>query len=264
MVRTLALQDSITPRNFIRDGETLASASGFFELGFFSLGSPNIIWCKKSPSTAFWVANRDAPINNDSGKGISRLNDHGVLLLLDATDNAVWSSNYSSSRAYNPFAQLLDSGNIVVKNGRGSGSNGNLDQLSWQSFDHPCDTLMPGMKLGWSQQRGLDKFLSSWKSSDDPGGGDYIIKIDGKGYPQAIVLKGSEAKVRAGSWNGFYCTGFPSHNVDPLPTDEFVSNEIEVSYKYELTNNSIFHRYTVTPSGICQRFGWAIKQAAGR
>lgn len=264
--RSLASQDSITPRNLIRDGETLVSASGFFELGFFGPGSPNArylgIWYKKSPSTVFWVANRDTPLNNNRGKGVLQLNDEGVLLLLDATNNTVWFSNNSSIRAYNPFAQLLDSGNLVVKNGRGSGSNGNLDRFLWQSFDHPCDILMPGMKLGWSQQTGLDRFLTSWKSSDDPGRGDYVIKIDRKGYPQCVELKGSEVKVRVGSWNGFSFTGFPNHNVDPAITYEFVLNETEVYYKFELINNSIFSRYTVTSSGIGQRFDWVIKTSS--
>lgn len=85
-----------------------------------------------------------------------------------------------------------------MKNGYGSGNISSLDQVLWQSFDHPCDTIMPGMKLGWDKERGLDRFLSSWKSSDDPGRGDYAIKIDRRGYPQSFQLKGSKVTVRAG------------------------------------------------------------------
>ncbi|KAI9075613.1 hypothetical protein K1719_042413 [Acacia pycnantha] len=185
LIKPLTSRDIITPGNLLRENETLVSASGFFELGFFSPGPPNArylgAWYKKSPSTIFWVANRDKPLN-ESEKGVLEFDDRGFLSLLDSTNNnTVWSSNYSSTRnrAYDPFAQLLDSGNLVVKIGYGSDNSGNLEQLLWQSFDHPCDTLMPGMKLGWDQETGLDRFVSSWKSSDDPGIGqvfDWVIQ----------------------------------------------------------------------------------------
>ncbi|KAI9086039.1 hypothetical protein K1719_032116 [Acacia pycnantha] len=259
-IKPTASRDNINPGNFLRDGETLVSASGFFELGFFSPGSPNArylgAWYKKSPSTIFWVANRDTPLN-ESEKGFLQLDERGILSLLDSTNNStVWSSNYSSTRnrAYNPFAQLLDSGNLVVKNGHGSG---NWDQILWQSFDHPCDTLMPGMKLGWSQETGLDKFLSSWKSSDDPGRGDYVIKIDRRGYPQAVELKGSELKVRAGSWNGFSFTGFPNHNTDPVVAAEFLLNEKESGRSSELAvedDNTVWLVLNTGPPDQCDSY----------
>ncbi|KAI9075621.1 hypothetical protein K1719_042421 [Acacia pycnantha] len=270
-INTITSRDTITPGNLLRDGETLVSSSGFFELGFFSRGSSNArylgAWYKKSPSTIFWVANRDKPLNNGRRNGVLQLNDRGVLLLLDATNNnTVWSSNYSSTRnrAYNPFAQLLDSGNLVVKNGYGSGNSRNLDQLLWQSFDHPCDTIMPGMKVGWDRETGLDRFVSSWKSLDDPGRGDYVIKIDRRGYPQSVQMNGSKVMVRAGSWNGFTFTGFPNHYQNPVMNAEFVLNEKEVYYKFDLMINSVFSRIIVTPSGTGQIFYWEIQTSSWR
>ncbi|KAK4255712.1 hypothetical protein QN277_008676 [Acacia crassicarpa] len=268
-IKPFTSQDIIAPGNLLRDGETLVSSSGFFELGFFSPGSSNGrylgAWYKKSPSTIFWVANRDKPLNNGRRNGVLELNDQGVLLLLDSTNNnTVWSSNYSSTRnrAYNPFAQLLDSGNLVVENGYGSSNGGNLDQLLWQSFDHPCDTIMPGMKLGWDQETGLDRFVSSWKSSDNPGRGDYVVKIDRRGYPQSVQLKGSKLMVRAGSWNGFAFTGFSNHNPNPVINAEFVLNEKEVYYKFDLMNNSVFSRFIMNPSGTGQIFYWEIQTSS--
>ncbi|KAK4255709.1 hypothetical protein QN277_008673 [Acacia crassicarpa] len=261
-IESLTSQDTITQGNFIRDGETLVSSNGFFELGFFSPGSPTLrylgIWYRKSPSTVFWVANRNISINNDNGKGLLRLNDQGVLLLLDAKNNTMWSSDNSSTttriKANNPFAQLLDTGNLVVKNDA-------LDPV-WQSFDYPCDTLMPGMKLGWDQETGLDKVLSSWKSSDDPSQGDYINKIDRKGYPQYFQLRGSKVMYRAGSWNGKTFTGLPNPNPDPLVTSDFVVNEKEVYFTSELRNNSIFSRFVLLSSGVAQRFDWVIQTSS--
>ncbi|KAK4256317.1 hypothetical protein QN277_009198 [Acacia crassicarpa] len=261
-VESLTSRDTITEGNFIRDGETLVSSNRFFELGFFSPGSSTLrylgIWYRESPSTVFWVANRNTSINNVNGKGLLRLNDQGVLLLLDAKNNTMWSSDNSSTttriKAYNPFAQLLDSGNLVVKNDA-------FDRL-WQSFDYPCDTLMPGMKLGWDQETGLDKVLSSWKSSYDPGQGDYIYKIDRKGYPQLFALRSSKVMFRPGSWNGITLTWLPNHNPNPIFTTEFVVNEKEVYFTSELRNNSIFSRFAVNPSGIGQRFDWVIQTSS--
>ncbi|KAI9075605.1 hypothetical protein K1719_042405 [Acacia pycnantha] len=261
-IESLTSQDTITQGNFIRDGETLVSSNGVFELGFFSPGSSNLrylgIWYRKSPSTVFWVANRNTSINNDNGKGLLRLNNQGVLLLLDAKNNTMWSSDNSSPstriKAYNTFAQLLDSGNLVVKNDA-------LDQL-WQSFDYPCDTLMPGMKLGWDQETGLDRFLSSWKSSDDPGRGDYAIKIARRGYPQIFQLKGSMVMVRGGSWNGFSFTTFANHFAEHVINPEFVVNEKQVYYKFDLINNSVFSRYVMSSSGIGERFDWVIQTSS--
>ncbi|MED6142617.1 hypothetical protein PIB30_115488, partial [Stylosanthes scabra] len=83
---------------------------------------------------------------------------------------------------WNPIAQLLESGNLVVKDGH------NSDHFLWQSFDYPRDTLVPGMKLGWDLVTGLERTLTSSKSIDDPGGGDYTLRIDLHGYPQVFLM----------------------------------------------------------------------------
>ncbi|KAI9075630.1 hypothetical protein K1719_042430 [Acacia pycnantha] len=131
-----------------------------------------------------------------------------------------------------------------------SDNSGNLEQILWQSSDHPCDTLMPGMKLGWDRETGLDRFASSWKSSDDPGRGDYAIKIDRRGYQQSFQLKGSKVMVRGGSWNGFSFTRSANHILNPVINVEFVMNEKGVYYKFDLINNSVFSIYVMNPSGI--------------
>ena len=118
--RIISSSDSMTPSQSIQDGETLVSAGGTFELGFFSTENSRNrylgVWYKDmSPLTVVWVANREKPLNNTSG--VLHVNDHGVLILLNARKNTVWSSE-TSRTAENPIAQLLDSGNLVVKNGR--------------------------------------------------------------------------------------------------------------------------------------------------
>ena len=60
-----------------------------------------------------------------------------------------------------PIAQLLDSGNLVVR-------DDSIEDYLWQSFDYPTDTALPRMKLGIDLKIGFRGFLRSWKSRNDP------------------------------------------------------------------------------------------------
>ena len=151
--RLSATIDTIIPSHSIRDGETLVSAGGTFELGFFSPGNSKGrylgIWYRISTDTVVWVANRETPIANRSG--VLKVTNEGDIVLFNNTNSTVWSSNTSRAAA-SPVVKLLDSGNLVVKDGNDNG----LENLLWQSFDYPCDTLMPGMKLGKNFVTGRD------------------------------------------------------------------------------------------------------------
>ena len=223
--------DTITLGQSIRDGETLVSADQRFELGFFCPGTSSSrylgIWYKKvAPKTVVWVANRDTPISDPSG--ILNINARGILVLLNSTNDTVWSSN-ASRTPQNPVAVLLGSGNLVVKDG----NDNNPDNFLWQSFDHPGDTLLPGMKLGKNLVTGLEWFYTSWKSTDDPSRSDFTMLIDPQGYPQLFLKMGPVIVYRAGSWNGVQWTGSPQLKPNPLYTYNFVSNEKEVFYTYD-------------------------------
>ncbi|KAF2310118.1 hypothetical protein GH714_006598 [Hevea brasiliensis] len=115
---------------------------------------------------------------------------------LNRTNGVIWSSNKTRT-ARNPIAQLLDSGNFVVKDE----NDANPENYLWHSFDYPGDTNLPGMKLGRNLVTGLDWTLSSWKNLDDPARGDYTAGIDPHGYPQLLYKKGNKITFRAGSWN---------------------------------------------------------------
>ncbi|XVF70442.1 hypothetical protein PTKIN_Ptkin11bG0162300 [Pterospermum kingtungense] len=105
----------IAPAQSIADGETLVSSSQSFEVGFFSPGNSRNrflgIWYKSTFRDVVWVANRNSPIA-DFG-GVLTVNSAGNLILLDGTNNTVWSSTVFRE-AESPEAQLLDSGNFVT------------------------------------------------------------------------------------------------------------------------------------------------------
>ncbi|PQM39815.1 uncharacterized protein Pyn_35030 [Prunus yedoensis var. nudiflora] len=250
-------KDIITPSVSIRDGETLVSSGGSFKLGFFR--PPNSsnrylgIWYNEiSPQTVVWVANRENPLTHLSA-GALNITDQGALLLLsDINRNSiVWSSNTSRKFIRKPVAQLLESGNLVVKDG---------NELVWQSFDYPTDNLLPGMKLGWNSKTGLNKVLSSWKDADDPAPGEFSFSIDYSRYPQLVVKKGPRAQYRLGSWNGLGFTGSPElRSGNELFKFDFVSNDSEVSYKFELLKDALHSRLLLNLSGSLQRFMWVDK-----
>jgi len=100
MISTSTSVDSLAVDQLIRDGETLVSASGITEVGFLSPGDSKRrylgIWYRNiSPLTVVWVANRNTPLQNTSG--VLKLNQKGFLVLLNATNSAIWSSNISST-----------------------------------------------------------------------------------------------------------------------------------------------------------------------
>ncbi|KAL7249447.1 hypothetical protein ACSBR1_011608 [Camellia fascicularis] len=157
--------DTITKTHTIIGRNTIVSSGESFEMGFFSLGnSQNTylgIWYKKiSPKTIVWVANREIPLVDSSG--VLTVSNPGIIALVNSTGSVIWSPNVTRS-TQNPIVQLMESGNFVVKD-----ANDTSEHFLWQSFDYPCNTLLPRMKLGKNFVTGLERHLSSWKSSDDP------------------------------------------------------------------------------------------------
>ncbi|XP_074323183.1 G-type lectin S-receptor-like serine/threonine-protein kinase At4g27290 [Apium graveolens] len=190
--------------------------NGDFELGFFSPGNSKnrylSIRYKRPFETIAWVANRDAPLTNSSG--MLTLSSEGTLNILDGRNNIIWSSN-SSKYLKNPMAQLLDSGNRVI---RGDNDSDPANFL-WQSFDFPDNTLLPGMRLGKNLTTGQEWYLKSWKSTIDPSPGNFRFEIDVSGYPQLVLWNGSAKYVQTGPWNGVRFIGFPTWD----PSDTFIS-----------------------------------------
>ncbi|GMP52713.1 hypothetical protein CsSME_00018423 [Camellia sinensis var. sinensis] len=241
--------DNITKTQSITSKNTVVSSGGSFEMGFFSLGnSQNTylgIWYKKiSVRTVVWVANRETPLVNSSG--ILTVIDLGILALVNGTDSVLWSPNVTGS-TQDPVAQLMESGNLVVKDVN--------DNILWQSFDYPCDTLLPSMKLGKNFVTGQEWHLSSWKSSDDPAHGDFSFWCDPQGYPQLILRNGSIELHRFGPWNGIGFTGIPNLKPNPIYKYGMVYTNEEVYYGYELIS-SVVSRLTLSHDDVIQRWIW--------
>lgn len=251
-----AQTDTINADQIITDGQTLVSSFGKFALGFFSPGNSNNrylgMWFNNiTQTTIVWVANREAPLTDNSG--LLKLIHPGILVLLNSTNGTVWSSNATTATAQSPVAQLLDSGNLVI---RDSGDD-SPEHFLWQSFDYPTDTYLPGMDLGWNLVTGKENYLTSWKSNDDPSRGEFSLHLDPTGYPQLLVKRGSAVQSRIGPWNGIRFPGPPNPMEDPTYRLTFVMDAEKVYYRSNLVDMSFVSRYTMNHTGASQRWTWA-------
>ncbi|XP_019196485.1 PREDICTED: G-type lectin S-receptor-like serine/threonine-protein kinase At4g27290 [Ipomoea nil] len=247
--------DTITSTQSIKDGDTIVSSDGTFELGFFTpANSQNRyvgIWYKLTDRTPVWVANRQAPLKNKSGV-LTISQPAGVLSLLDASNQTIWSTNSSGPSPKNPVAQLLETGNLVVR----EADDDSPENFIWQSFDYPSNTLLAGMKFGKNLVTGLEVYLSSWKSPEDPAPGEYTYHCDITGYPQDLLRRGSKVVYRAGPWNGVRWSGAPSMVNNTMTTYGVVISKDEIYYKYELVNKSVISTLVVNPDGDTRRRTW--------
>nr|GLL18308.1 uncharacterized protein LOC109149192 [Ipomoea trifida] len=249
-------RDGIALNDTLQDDETIISSGGIFEMGYFS---PNNslnryvgIWYKKIPvKTVVWVANREVPLSANASSVVLRIINLSQLALLSDNNDVIWFANMSLSRSVqNPVLQLLDSGNLVVRDG----GDVNPENFFWQSFDHPTDTLLPGMKVGFVT--GHEVYLTAWKSDDNPAPAEYSVHIDNTGYPQGFVMNGTAVTYRSGPWNGVRWSGVPMMDKNPIYTYALVINKHEVYTSYSLNNNSIISILVLTNTGFIERLVW--------
>ncbi|KAH7676968.1 S-receptor-like serine/threonine-protein kinase protein [Dioscorea alata] len=240
--------DTLNPNQSLHDGQILVSAKETFTLGFFSPGrSKNRyigIWYTMlrpaGQKTIVWVANRRSPVSGTNGS--LELNGNGTL-----TINSMIFLPMPTVTLTNPVAQLLDDGNLVIR-------EADRSKFAWQSFDYPTDTHLSGMKLGWDLRTGLTRNLTSWLSYDDPSPGRYVLSMDHEGIPQVILWSGSAKMWRSGPWNG---TTFS--NIGERPNAfrlHFVSNKDEVFLMYNTTGTKTVSRVVVDQSGMVRQFVW--------
>lgn len=242
--------NNLTATQSLTNNLTLVSPGQVFELGFFTPDNSRWyfgIWYKNIPvKTVVWVANKDTPLSNSSGT--FKFGVHGNIVVVDEAGTILWSSN--QTQAVNPVVQLLDSGNLVVL-------DTNQNTL-WQSFDYPTDTLLPGMKLGWDLDTGLDRYLTSWKNTNDPSTGSYSFKLDFHGFPEILLWDKQQVQpvYRSGPWNGLRFSGVPE--MQPLDglSFEFAIDQHQVYYSFSVTNDSLISRLTMNSTGYLQRFVW--------
>nr|XP_048321486.1 G-type lectin S-receptor-like serine/threonine-protein kinase RKS1 isoform X2 [Ziziphus jujuba var. spinosa] len=247
--------DTITVDQPIKDGDVLTSNGDIFELGFFTPGKSTNryvgIWYKFSNQTIIWVANRDRPVNDSSG--ILSINPQGNLVL-SQNDVALWSTNVSFSSPNNSaVVQLSNSGNLVLL---GQGNK----RLLWQSSDHLTDVLLTEVKLGLNRKTGLNRYITSWVSEDDPRVGNSLLRMEPEGSPQLFLYKDSAKLWRSGHWNGNQWSGIPAMHRNNIFDVVFVNNQDEITVKWTVLDPSILTFVKIEGSGSIEQFTWQQQQ----
>ncbi|OMO94113.1 hypothetical protein CCACVL1_06162 [Corchorus capsularis] len=243
--------DTISFNQSLSGDGTIVSASEVFELGFFRPGNSSNyyigMWYKQAsqPNTV-WVANREKPVR-DINSSVLKIVD-GNLVLFDESELPIWSTNISSTNSTSVEAVLLDDGNLVLRQGPNSST------ILWQSFDHPADTWLPGMKLSFDKRTNQSRSITSWKSQDDPAPGLFSIQIDPSQTDQIIFLwNRSQRYWFSGTWDeqtkSF--TLLPELRTLYLYNISYrhVSNENESYFTYSFDNSFAISRSSIDASG---------------
>ncbi|KAF7851276.1 hypothetical protein BT93_L4207 [Corymbia citriodora subsp. variegata] len=246
--------DILVTNSSIRHGETLVSSNLTFELGFFTPGNSSMsylgIWFMFSPKTVVWVANRNNPLADHDG--VLTFSSAGNLVVLNQSNGVVWSSKLSRV-LHNPIAQLLDSGNLVLKDDSVLSSD---EAYLWQSFDYPSDTLLAGMKLALNLKTGFERRLTAWKSMDDPSPGDYVHELNYSQCPpqyEVVQVHDHSKKYRTGQWNGVQFVGGPNFP-SPAQVPLLLYNETEISFMFEVRDRELFSMLKLNSLGVMQFF----------
>uniref|UniRef100_A0A803KM10 Non-specific serine/threonine protein kinase n=1 Tax=Chenopodium quinoa TaxID=63459 RepID=A0A803KM10_CHEQI len=120
------------------NGSSILSPSGDFAFGFHQFPSNNdlfllAIWYDKIPDTIVWYANDGNPVSQGSSVKITA---NEGLVLSDPQGTSLWNTTDAkkSGEAVN-YGFMNDTGNFVL--------NSETDNVVWQSFDNPTDTLLP-------------------------------------------------------------------------------------------------------------------------
>ncbi|XP_040371197.1 receptor-like serine/threonine-protein kinase SD1-8 isoform X2 [Rosa chinensis] len=241
--------DTITTNQSLSGDQTIVSAGGVFELGFFNPGSSSKyyigIWYKDLD--VVWVANREQPITDTSSSEL-RISD-GNLVLFNESKSPIWSTNVSSTSGTSIRAVLLDNGNLVLRAGS------NSSQPSWQSFYHPSGTLLPGGRIGFSSITKQKQILTSWKSSEDAAPGLYSLELDRNGTNSYILLwNRSKQYWTSGPWD-------EKNRTFGLVTDyiynfSYVTNKNESYFTYSLYDPAILSTFLMHASGRVRQKSW--------
>ncbi|KAK8930807.1 G-type lectin S-receptor-like serine/threonine-protein kinase B120 [Platanthera zijinensis] len=214
----------------LADGSILSSAGGTFHLGFFSLdGSSDRyvgIWHGRfSPDNVVWVANRDSPIPRSTAS--LAIAADGNLVVVDDHNEFVWSTN-ATFPSNDSTAELTDYGDLVVNN---SGAT------AWESFAHPTNTYLPGMKVGLRLDPNSNQVLTS---------GNFSLGVDPSS--QLFMWESGRPRWRSGPWNGQVFVGIPGM-MFPAAYGFTLSNFIQGNTVYYYTSHNSSHRWILTPAG---------------
>ncbi|CAN6198818.1 unnamed protein product [Urochloa humidicola] len=208
-----ASDDRLVPGKPLLPGTTIMSDGGEFAFGFFSPSNSTPeklylgIWYNNiSVLTVVWVANRARPAISSSVPSLA-LTNMSDLVMSDVSGRVIWTTNNTTtasssspllrSNTTGSVAVLMNTGNLIIRSTAG--------MILWQSFDHPTDTILPGMKMWRSHKTHEGTRLISWKGPDDPSPGAFSVSWESQSpdlFIQVVIRNGSLPEWRSPLWTG--------------------------------------------------------------
>uniref|UniRef100_A0A0E0QUS7 non-specific serine/threonine protein kinase n=1 Tax=Oryza rufipogon TaxID=4529 RepID=A0A0E0QUS7_ORYRU len=258
-----ASDDRLVTGKPLSPGATIVSDGGAFALGFFSPSNSTPekmylgIWYNDIPGrTVVWVADRGTPVTNSSSSlPTLSLTNSSNLLLSDADGRVRWTSNITDDAAGSgSTAVLKNDGNLVVRSPNGT--------TLWQSFEHPTDSFLPGMKLGVTFKTRTCERLVSWKGPDDPSPGSFSFGGDPDTFLQVFIWNGTRPVSRDGPWTGYMVSSQYQANSSDIFYFSIVNNEEKRYITFSVSEGSPYTRYVITYAGKYQFQRWNISSSA--
>ncbi|KAA8520654.1 hypothetical protein F0562_014910 [Nyssa sinensis] len=249
--RSIKLDSSSLPVVIISGTATIQSLNRTFELGFFKTNDESKwylgIWYASIPTPTYvWVANRDTPVKNLASAKVEITAD-GQLTVKDFGDENIWQTENTEKASQ---VKLLDDGNLVLLTDDG--------KVVWQSFDHPTDTWLPGMNLT------SRKWLTCWKSLNDPSPGRYSLRLKAPEYGEfELLFNGIESYWSTGNWTGTAFAGIPEMTIPYIYRFLFV-NPFTPAASFGFTETALeggmrppLTRFRVDVFGQLTQFTWS-------
>lgn len=249
--------DTLKPGQQLRDWEQLISAGDVFTLGFFTptesstfeLGSAGLryigIWSQRGPINPVWVGNPTESVFDSSGS--LSIDTNGVLKITQANAFPIMVNQKpvgQLSSAANVSATLLDSGNFVIRGIRPGGVSG---RVLWQSFDHPTNVLLPGMKIGFNLKTKKEVSVTSWIGNQVPASGAFRLGLDPSGANQLLVWRHGEI---------YWSSGILTNNGSSQLTLELSRRYIDYEFKFDSDKYIKYFSYSVKKSNGSVSSNW--------
>ncbi|KAJ6859600.1 receptor-like serine/threonine-protein kinase SD1-8 [Populus alba x Populus x berolinensis] len=215
----------IVSGRYVSANQSIISASGTFALGFFSVGNSTPRYYLGIWYNKIQKKSVVWVANRESptdSLGTFALGVDGNLVVLDATGKIVWSSN---------------------------------------SFDHPSDTFLPGMKVGNNRKTGQRRQLTSWIDDEDPQPGLFSFGLDTTGPLQFFIWKDHVPYSRTNVYsNSMSLTKLSRW----LPFAYYITVKLEgddIYLSYSISDISAIVRITLVPNGRLEALIWEEKNS---
>ncbi|XP_052211258.1 G-type lectin S-receptor-like serine/threonine-protein kinase CES101 isoform X2 [Diospyros lotus] len=237
---------TIRPGDELNSTTFLVSESGNFTLGFFNSQETNYsylgIWYSNDDQNRrVWVANPNNPISSNSG--VLAMDSTGTLQITSGGKTVL--NIYDQSSSGNIIAKLEDTGNFLLTDEVES-------KTLWQAFDHPTNTLLPGMKLGFNTATGQIWALTSWLTGSSPASGAFTLKWEPTNESGELVLyrRGvrywASGTLKNQSFEFMY-VNFPWSQYNY--TLSYTSNNDEKFFSFSPPDGSSLWMWQLTPTG---------------